>query len=465
MKRIRTTIAIVYFFVFMVLLLLPTARLLWASSEPDPDPTSDSTLLMEGSPVSLGSVLKEALARRPALNQYRNQAIAQKEVVSQARSAYFPQLSASYQNTYGNSFLGFFLFPGYQYFDFSLLSVTLNQTIYDFGRTSSRLKGAKWESKKSKSMLNQELLTLNRDVTVSYLNLLKSQHDLVASDAGVKDARHHLKEAEARLSAGVGIRLDVTQARVNLESALLLRIRAENTFRTAQIELARNIGIRKNPHYLAREISLDQFKRTIHLEADIPLAYQNRPDLKVIEDSVKEGEASLDNAKSQNYPSLNGIGQYFLASIPQSALGLPYIPSSPYSTFNLGGILTIPLFEGGLVTHQVHEARARLASQNDQLQEAKLGISSEVQEAALAVRESRQKWDEARIAYENARENDNLVEKAFQVGTARSVDVVDAETSLRQSREDLIEARYDWAVQMVRYRFSLGDLTLPIAEK
>ena len=465
MNRIRANVAMFCFFIFMGTLGRAGVQTLWASPDPETDSTSESTVLLEGTPVSLSQVLKEALARRPALNQYRHQAIAQKEVVSQARSAYFPQLSASYQNTYGNSFLGFFLFPGYQFFDFSLLSVTLNQTIYDFGRTSSHVKGTRWESKRAKALLNQEMLALNRDVTVSYLNLLMAQHDLTAADAGVKDARHHLREAQARLSAGVGIRLDVTQARVNLESALLQRIRSENTFRTSQIELARNIGIRKNPHYLAREVSLDQFKRTIRLEADIPLAYQNRPDLKAVEDSVKEGEASLDSAKSQNYPSLNGVGQYFLASIPESALGLPYVPPYPFSTFNVGGMLTVPIFEGGLITHQVHEARARLASQNDQLQEAKLGISSEVQEAALAVKESRQKWDEAHIAYENARENDNLVEKAFQVGTARSVDVVDAETSLRQAREDLIEARYDWAVQMVRYRFSLGDLTIPTEAK
>ncbi len=433
----------------------------WAESIPETGSSSASSILLEGTPIGLSKAIKEAIERRPALNQFRHQEMAQKEVIAQARSAYFPQLSASYQNTYGNSFLGFFLFPNYQYFDISLLSVTVNQNIYDFGRTSSQLKGAKWESHKAKAELSQEMLSLNRDVTVSYLNLLMAQHGLETANAGVRDARHHLKESEARLSAGVGIRLDVTQARVNLESALLQQIRAENDFRTAQIELSKNIGIRKNPHFIAQEISLDRFKRIIRLEVDIPLAYRNRPDLKEVEDDVRAGEARLASVKSQNYPSINGVAQYFLASIPEQALGIPYIPPYPFSTFNVGGVISIPLLEGGLITHQVHEARARLASQNDQLQEAKLRISSEVQEAALSVRASLQKLGEARTAYESALENDQLVEKAFQVGTARSIDVVDAETSLRQTREYLIQARYDWAIQMVKYRFSLGTLSLP----
>ena len=95
--------------------------------------------------------------------------------------------------------------------------------------------------------------------------------------------------------------------------------------------------------------------------------------------------------------------------------------------------------------------------------EARLRISAEVREAALSVRAAQQRWDEARTAYESARENDQLVERSFKVGTARSVDVVDAETSLRQAREDLVQARYDWAIQMVRYRHSLGDMSLSSA--
>lgn len=460
MKRIHG-IAVI----FCVSILIETlgsgeGKILWADSS-SPGSSPASALLVDGTSISLSEAVREALERRPALNQFRHQEIAQKEVISQARSAYFPQVSASYQNTYGNSFLGVFLFPGYQYFDISILSVTLNQNIYDFGRTSSHVSGARWETRKAKARLNQEMLTLNRDVTVSYLNLLMAQHGLATANAGVRDARHHLAEAQARLSAGVGIRLDITQARVNLESALLQRIRSENDFKTAQIELARNIGIRKNPHFIAQELSLERFKRNIRLEADIPAAYQNRPDLKEVEDEVKEGEASLDNVKSQNYPAINGIAQYFLASIPEQALGIPYIPPYPFSTFNVGGVVSVPIFEGGLIHHQIHEARARLASRNDQLQEARLRISSEVQEAALAVRAAEQKLDEARTAYESAQENDRLVEKAFHVGTARSVDVVDAETSLRQTREYLIQARYDWAIQMVRYRFSLGTISLP----
>ncbi len=76
------------------------------------------------------------------------------------------------------------------------------------------------------------------------------------------------------------------------------------------------------------------------------------------------------------------------------------------------------------------------------------------------MRAALQRWSEARTAFESARENDRLVEKSFKVGTARSVDVVDAETSLRQAREDLIQARYDWAIQMIRYRHSLGDMSM-----
>ncbi len=428
--------------------------------EGNADGTISLADVLSGTPISLGEALDEAMSRRPALHDFQHQVEAQKDVVGEARSSYMPQLSASYQNIYGNSFLGVFLFPGFQYFDLNILTVTLNQNIYDFGRTSSQVKQARMAKNVAQSALKKEVLDLRQDVTVSYLTLLMAQHALKSAFSGVRDARHHLSEAEARLSAGVGIRLDVTQARVNLETALLQRIRATNDFRTAQIELSQSIGIKKNPHYVAREISLDRFKRAIRLEADIRLAYRERPDLQQIEATVREGEARLANAKSQNWPSINGIGQYFMSSIPGQALGITYMPNYPFSTFNIGGVVNVPIFEGGLISHQVHEARSRLASTNDQLSEAKLRVAAEVREAALNVRAALQRWSEARTAFESARENDRLVEKSFKVGTARSVDVVDAETSLRQAREDLIQARYDWAIQMIRYRHSLGDMSM-----
>lgn len=417
--------------------------------------------ILPGTPVGLSEAVQNAMSRRPALKTFVHQQVAQHEIVSQARSAYFPQLSASYQNIYGNSFLGYFLFPGYQYFDLQQFTVTLSQNLYDFGRTASQVKTARWNDRKAKDDLKFESLSLVRDVTVAYLKLLMTQHGLITANAGVRDAKNHLAEAEARLDAGVGLRLDVTQAKVNLESALLDRIRADNDFRTAQIELARTIGIRTNPHYVAREISLERFRQRIDLKRDISEAYKHRPDLKSQKDTVRTSESRLSNAKSQNYPALTGLAEYFLTQIPEQALGIPYLPSQAFSTFNVGGTISIPIFEGGLITHQIHAARAQLAADTDQLEEVKLKVAADVQESALSVREARQKLKEAQTAYESAVENDNLVEKAFHVGTAKSVDVVDAETALRQAREALIQARYDWAIQVVQFRYSLGRLSRP----
>ncbi len=426
----------------------------------DSGQTTESAIL-PGTPIGLSEAIQNAMSRRPALKTFVHLQVAQHEGVFQARSGYFPQLSASYQNIYGNSFLGYFLFPGYQYFDLQQFTVTLSQNLYDFGRTASQVKTARWKDKKAKDDLKFESLSLTRDVTVAYLKLLMTQHGLITANAGVHDARNHLAEAGARLDAGVGLRLDVTQAKVNLESALLDRIRADNDFRTAQIELAKTIGIRANPHYVAREISLERFRQRIDLKRDIPDAYKHRPDLKSQKDTVRTSESVLSNAKSQNYPALTGLAQYFLTQVPEQALGIPYVPAQPFSTFNVGGTISIPIFEGGLITHQIHSARAQLAADFDQLEEIKLRVAADVQESALSVREARQKLKEARTAYESALENDNLVERAFHVGTAKSVDVIDAQTALRQAREQLIQARYDWAIQMVQYRFSLGRLSPP----
>ncbi len=415
-----------------------------------------SPSVSQGQPISLKEAVREALERRPALKAFSDQVKASRERLGESKAGYFPNLSASYSDTVGNSIFGFFLIPGYQYANYNLLTVGLTQTVLDFGRVHSQVRQSRHQLKSVKAQDLRSVQGVIRDVEVAYFNLLKAQHRVLSSRQSLVDAASHLDEARARVAAGVGLRLDVTQAKVNYESARLDLIHEVTGLRKAQVDLGRAIGFRQKKPFEASDPAGESISARVNPEADIAKYLPSHPELLSDAETVRSRKAALDSAKDQNYPTITGSAQYYLAQISISFFGLP---TTPFSTFNVGGLLNVPIFEGGLLTHQIHEARAGLHQSMHQKEDDEVRLMAGIRNAAEDVREARERLRETRTALDNAEENDRLIEEAYRVGTAHSVDVVDAETSLRRARVNVDSARFDLLSSLVQYRYALGTLS------
>ncbi len=416
---------------------------------------------LSGLPITMKEAVRRALHLRPLRKIDQDRIRNLRATETQARSSYLPQLQASYQNTYANSFLGFFLFPNYQFVDVQLMTVTLTQLIFDFGRTTSQISQRKWSLRAQKDAYLETSQSIVRDVETTYYALIEAIEQEKVTLLNVIDARNHLDASLMRLKAGMGLKADVTQAKVNLANALLGRIQAVNVRKKAQIVLATTLGDLTEKHYVpVTDFPLPEGLRA-RLLPDLQKAAESNPSLLAARHSVNAAQENLKVTWRQNYPSLTGQAQYFLAQIPPSALGFPSLPSGPYSSFAFGGVLNIPIFEGGGNLAQIHQARAFLNESIHQKEETELSVSSQVRQAYLDIVEARQELAESRAELSNALEYDRLEEGSYSAGMATALDVIDAQTSLRKARADLVTAKYSLAQKVVLYHYAVGDLSPP----
>jgi outer membrane protein len=444
-----------------LLLVLGTLLLPLPSQAQTPPSEEDLAPIVTGVPITMKEAVRRALRLRPLrkIDQDRIRNIRATE--KQARASYLPQLQASYQNTYANSFLGFFLFPNYQFVDAQLTTVTLTQLIFDFGRTTSQISQRRWSLKAQKDAYRVTSQSIIRDVETAYYGLIAAIEQERVTRLDVIDARNHLDASLLRLKAGMGLKADVTQAKVNLANAVLSRIQAVNARKKEQIVLATAIGDLQETHYVpVLDFSLPEGLRA-RLLPDLQKAIAKNPSLEEARHTVNAAQDNLKAAWRQNYPSLNGQAQYFLAQIPPSALGFPSLPSGPYSSFAFGGVLNIPLLEGGGNLAQIHQARAALNESIHQKEETELSVSSQVRQAWLDIEEAREQLAESLTERANALEYDRLEEGSYSAGMATALDVIDAQTSLRKARADVVSARYSLAQKVVLYHFAVGDLSPP----
>ncbi len=134
------------------------------------------------------------------------------------------------------------------------------------------------------------------------------------------------------------------------------------------------------------------------MNALVAQGLRDRPDLMVLEDQARAMGAQIAEYRSDYFPQAGAIGGYNAMST-----GLPAV-----NNFNVGLILTWPIFNGFLTTHQVEEARLnqqalehaiqRLAPAGDSSDQDRLSRTGslrckQIQRAKGALRPRRWNWN------------------------------------------------------------------------
>ena len=132
---------------------------------------------------------------------------------------------------------------------FNQSSVTLNQLLYDFGTTKSRVDTAQFNLHAANSDSETTLQTVIVNVQQAYFGLQQAQRLVTVSEEAITQFQKHLALAKGRFKAGVAPKIDVTTAEVDLSNAQLNLITARNNARVARVTLNNAMGIKSSYVY------------------------------------------------------------------------------------------------------------------------------------------------------------------------------------------------------------------------
>ena len=125
----------------------------------------------------------------------------------------------------------------------------------------------------------------------------------------------------------------------------------------------------------------------------------------------------------------------------------------------LGIKLNIPLFEGGLTTSLVREASARRVKADQEREQELRRTERATRSSFLAVQASARTLGALRktvIAQDSALE---ARLKGFRAGVTNLVAVVDAYRLFYSAKRDYLQARYDYLVNRLKLKQSVGALS------
>jgi outer membrane protein TolC len=330
-------------------------------------------------------------------------------------------------------------------YDEYLGSMNLNQTIYDFGKTSGQVKVNTLEADASQADLEDVRSQVILNVKQAYYSILQSRQNREAYAEEVVQYEQHLEQAKRFYEVGLKPKIDVTKAEVDLSQARLNLLKADNGLRIAQLKLNNAIGMPDAHGYDVEDIQSYQ-EYPIDLETALKRGYEARPDLASASARREAVQRSIDLARTGYYPILSGNAGYGWS-------GNEYPLENEWT---IGATLNFPLFSGFLTKSQVEEARANLEVAKANEENIRQIIRFDVEQAYYTLKDAREGIVLAEVSVKQAKENRELAQGRYAAGVGNTIEVTDALTSEINAKTAYINALYFYRLAIANLEKAMG---------
>jgi outer membrane protein len=331
--------------------------------------------------------------------------------------------------------------------------VDLNWTLFDGGKmfvTKSRLNEIE---ALGEIQYKEKVMQLVYDVTLAYYDVVHQKQQLSAINEVITYNLERVKIFEVSFGAGLTPKTNLLQAKIDL-----------NVYQENAISQKTVIALSKRTlnQLLSREPNQD-----FEVEDSIPLNYN--PDLQLLtqkldsvnttiqgfQKQVRVSELSLKEYNSGLLPQINATAGYdFLKSYNETGSVTHNRTYGP--TF--GASIFFPLYQGGNLRRQIKTARIEVQSSQMDLENAKIQINAQLQNALTQFANQQQLLS---IEKENAvlaKENLEISMKRLRYGQTTSLEVREAQDSYEQSLTRLVNFKYNLKVAETRLKQLMAEL-------
>jgi len=402
--------------------------------------------------LTLAQAEQLGLANHPFIASATLSAEASKNVIDQARSAYYPTATFNVTSAAAND--GTVLAAG------ALQTSSLNtrfssgvnilQLVTDFGRTGSLVGAAKFRYQAATdTVLNARAHTLLA-VRRAYFGVLGSESVRRAAAATLSSRQLTLRQVSAMAQSSLRSTLDVTFGEVTVSEAELAVEEAENNVQASRAALAAALGVESVQNVTLEDLS-DIAALNSDIDAQVETALRDRPDLQVIEHTRDAAYQIAQAEKKLSYPTVS----------LQAIAGV--IPEHDHTIardhYEAAGVnVNIPVFNGGLFAARRSEALSRARAADKDVDNLSLQIRRDVRTAWYNASTAFRRLTVTSQLVEQTRKAVHLSQARYDAGLGSIVELNQAQTSQISAEINAAGAKYDYLSRRTELEFTTGAL-------
>ena len=397
----------------------------------------------------LSKALARAYMRNPQLGAERARQRATDETVPQALDGWRPTVSANGDYGVVDEKIKTTTGRSKDTRDTGGFSISLSQPIFEGFRTEFGVKQAEATVEAGKQTLLNVQQTVLLDGVTAYMNVIRDRTIMALRHKNVAVLREQLRASQARFNVGEITRTDVAQARARLAQSQSNLAVAKSNLAASSAFYVRVFG--KSPrklYYPKRSLA----KVPKNLKSAVRVAEAQNPTVLAASFTELAARHAIKVAKGNLLPTLSVTAQYSLR-------GNTSVSVVESETGSFVGNLSVPLYQGGGVYSSIREAKQTANQRRLEILNARRIVRQNVVTAwnniiaaREAIRAAQQQVSANALAFSG-------VKQEALVGSRTTLDVLDAEQELVDSRVSLVQAQRELIVARYQLIASIGRLT------
>ncbi len=347
-----------------------------------------------------------------------------------ANADYLPQITASaeydFQKTYALPQNGVFHTiddDGWQ------VGVTLQQKIWDFSKTTSKIAASKIEEDIAKLSLKDAKALMAFNVKLQYELMLVQQQAIVVREKDLQAKTELYKQANEQVRLGMKTKADASRFLSAVYMAKDNLAIAQADFSKAKTRLSNYIG-----QNIAEDILLEDTIANNSLQITGNLLQEvmhNNLQLQSLQKSIQINTLNKKSAKASHYGSIDAIASY-------NKIG----SLNEYDSSLIGITLKIPLYSGGRTSATVEQAAIQEQSTKEVLNSKKLALKNELEALLIDLQRYEKTLQAKQAQLEASQETKVLLEARYKEGLSTYIEVLDAISLYLDAKLGLLQAQY-----------------------
>lgn len=406
-------------------------------------------------PLTLDRAIHLVRENNPALKAAAEEITAADARITQSRSAYFPQVSASAGYTwldtvskisFGSS--GEIQFMPNDNYD---AKVTARATLLDFGKRGANVDLAMSGKKTAEQSLELARRELSYQTVQLFYGILFLQESLRVEEKEIAALSKALDYTTKRYQTGSATRFDVLSTEVRIAATRNRTLDLQHELLRSQLTLRRLTGIAANAPLTLQ----GSFALTPNVPVSSGLvaqALEQRLELQLSRENEAAAKLHRSLAMKQGVPVVTGSISYGITNGYQPDI------NEMRNNVAAGLHLEIPLFTGFRTSAERQESAARMRAATQRRIDTEQQVKTDVEETIHALQTASEKITTTGVQVEQAELAARHVRARYENGMATALDLLDTEAALSQAELARLQAAYAYVINNYTLKRTTGEV-------
>lgn len=313
------------------------------------------------------------------------------------------------------------------------------RTWYSIGTARLGIKAAKLSADDQRRIILANVASL-------VLSVVTAERVSEVNRVGLRSSLERLELTQRRARLGTGTKLDVVRAEQDATLARSQLVSGDQGLLQAREALGLALGSSQT-YGVPPTISINEIEQALRGICSVG-GPEQRADVLAAQAQIEIAERQVTEAKLGWAPTAD-VSSSLGANTSSTRILSPSDPTtagareSSSLSWSIGGILTIPIWDGGSRYGEIRSAKAGVEQQKARLDLARRGAELEVVQAKRTVVAAEQARELAARNRDLTKETSRLSQIAFEAGTATSFELVEAGQAERQAELDLAVREFE----------------------